>query len=55
MIVSLVSERALGAAAGLMLKAFLPQSAALADVTERFDGEIAQHGYAAELVGAGTG
>ena len=54
-IVSLVSERALGAAAGLKLKAFLPQSTAMADVAERFDGEIAQHGDAAELVGAGSG
>src|ERR1039458_6766373 len=38
-----------------MLKAFLPQAAAVAEVAELFDGEVTQHGYAAEFVAAGAG
>src|SRR5580658_6479898 len=37
-----------------MLKTFLPQSPTSADITELLDGEITQHGHAAELVGAGA-
>src|SRR5208337_1027255 len=52
-IVGLVSQRALHAAAGLMLKALLPQPAAVAVGAELVEGEVTQHGYAPEFVGAG--
>src|SRR5437899_9813692 len=54
-IVRVVSEHALRAAASLMLKAFLPQPAAEAGGAELLDGEISQHSYAAEFVRAGAG
>src|SRR5712664_375872 len=38
-----------------MLKAFLPQPAAVACGAELLDGEISQHSYAAEFVRAGAG
>src|SRR5258708_33821544 len=44
------SKQALGAAAGLMLQAFPPQPAAVAGGGKLLNGEIAQHGYAAEFV-----
>lgn len=54
-IVGMVSERALHAAASLMLKALLPQPAALAGGAELLEGEVPRHGYATEFIGAGGG
>src|ERR1700731_3842262 len=55
LIVRVVSEHALHAAASPMLKALLPQPAALAGGAELLDSEISQHSYAAEFVRAGAG
>src|SRR4029077_13130948 len=54
LIVRGVSEHALHATAGLMLKAFLPQPVAVADGAELLDIEISQHSYAAEFVRTGA-
>jgi hypothetical protein len=54
LIVRAVSEHALHATASPMLKAFLPQPAAVADGAELLDGEISQHSYAAEFVRTGA-
>src|ERR1019366_703398 len=54
-IVGVVSERALHAPPSLMLQAFLPQPAALAGGAELLEGEVPQHGYAAEFIAAGAG